>query len=296
MLISGEIFALITAFGWACSSIFFEIAAKKSDSPTVNTIRLMIGITLLGFLGLFTKGRFFPTDSSLDNWTFLGISGIIGLFLGDLFLYQSYILIGARISVVFMSMRPILVGFLSSFILDEKLGTIQLLAMLITCSGILLVILKPKSENTPSKKITTKGLFIISSAVLLDALGTIFTKIGSTDYDPGSSTQIRMICALGAFVIYLTFYKKWSNLKKAFVDKKLIILIAIGTFTATTGITFLVAAFQKISASVASTISSVSPIIVIPISVSVFKDKVTWRDLLGAVISVLGVALFFLIK
>lgn len=290
----GEFFAFLTALGWAFSSILFEAASKKSDSVTVNVIRLIIGIILLGATTLATRGVFFPTDSTIHNWTFLSISGIIGLFLGDIFLYESYVLIGARISMLFMTMTPLIVGLFGFIFLDEKLLPLQLLAMIITCAGVLLVVVKPKSDNSTGKKLSPKGIAFITTAVILEALGNIFTKIGARGYDPSSSTQIRMICALGVFVFYLTFKRKWGRIIVSFFDKKLMVLVTLGTITATAGITFLIAAFNLINTGVASTFSSISPIIVIPISIVVFKEKVTLREIAGAVISVLGIALFFL--
>jgi len=291
----GEFYAFLTAIGWAASSIFFEAASKKSNSLTVNVVRLILGIIFLGMVTFLSRGLFFPTDSTRVNWTFLGISGIIGFFLGDMFLYEAYILIGARISMVFMTMAPLIVGLLSYIFLGERLSFIQILAMVVTCSGILLVIVKPKTdEDYHSKKLSIKGIIFASMAVFFESLGNIFTKIGSQNYDPSSSTQIRMICALSIFTFYLTFKKKWGDIFKAFVNKKLLLLIAFGTITATAGITFLVAAFNHINTGVASTFSSVSPIIVIPISIIVFKEKVSLREILGAFVSVAGIVIFFL--
>ena len=290
----GELYALITAFGWAFSSIFFEAASKKADSVTVNVIRLIMGIIMLGSVTFLSRGVFFPTDSTLHNWTFLSISGIIGLFLGDMFLYESYILIGARICMLFMTMTPLIVGLFGFLFLGESLTLIQTLAMFITCSGVLMVVLKPKSENLEDKKLSPKGIAFITTAVILEALGNIFTKIGARGYDPSSSTQIRMICAMGIFLFYLTFKKKWGRIFFSFTDKKLMGLILLGTVTATVGITFLISAFNLINAGVASTFSSISPIIVIPISIIVFKEKVKIREIAGAFVSVIGIALFFL--
>jgi Predicted membrane protein len=176
----GEFYAFLTAIGWAASSIFFEAASKKSNSLTVNVVRLILGIIFLGMVTFLSRGLFFPTDSTRVNWTFLGISGIIGFFLGDMFLYEAYILIGARISMVFMTMAPLIVGLLSYIFLGERLSFIQILAMVVTCSGILLVIVKPKTdEDYHSKKLSIKGIIFASMAVFFESLGNIFTKIGS---------------------------------------------------------------------------------------------------------------------
>ncbi len=290
----GESFAFMTAVSWAMSSIIFEAATKKTDSISLNVLRLISGIVFLGIITLFTKGLFLPLDSNATNWTFLGISGIIGLFLGDMFLYEAYFLIGARISMLFMTMTPLIVGFFGFLFVGERLTLLQIIAMFITCSGILMVVIKPKTENSTERKLTPKGILYITLAVTFEAIGNVFTKIGAHNYDAGSSTQIRMMCALFVFLFYLTFKKKWGNIVRTVKDKKTFAMILAGTVVSTLGITCLVAAFNRINTGVASTISSMSPVIIIPISVIVFKEKVKLKEIVGAIISVMGIALFFL--
>lgn len=289
----GEFFALITALGWATSSLFFEHASKKSDSISVNVIRLFIGIFLLGLFSFGERGMFLPLDSTPYNWKFLGISGVIGLFLGDFFLYEAYVLIGARICMLFMTMTPLIVGLFGYLFLGETLTILQILAMVITCSGVLLVVLKPKS-NKEEKKLSPKGLLFICIATIFEAIGIVFTKIGSSGYSPSSSTQIRMFSALGVFIIFLTVKKHWGKLFLTMKDRKNLLLITGGTISATAGITFLVAALNLGHAGVISTISSTSPIIIIPISYFLFKERIKLKEIVGACISVLGIALFFL--
>lgn len=292
MVYLGECFAFITALGWALSSLFFEVASKKSDSVSVNVIRLFIGIFLLGLFSFGERDLFFPTDSTFYNWKFLGISGVIGLFLGDFFLYEAYTLIGARICMLFMTMTPLIVGIFGYLFLGETLTLLQIIAMFITCSGVLLVVLKPK--NNSEQKLSTKGIIFICTATIFEAIGIVFTKIGSLGYNPSSSTQIRMICALVVFIIFLTIKRHWGKVIRTIKDRRNLLFILGGTITATVGITFLVAALNLGNAGIISTISSTSPIIIIPISHFFFKEKVHLKEILGAIISVLGIALFFL--
>lgn len=289
----GEFFALITALGWALSSLFFESASKRADSISVNVVRLVLGIIFLGVFTFVDRGVFLPVDSTFHNWKLLGISGIIGLFLGDQFLYEAYVLIGARICMLFMTMTPLVVGIFGYLFLGETLTSIQILAMLITCSGVLLVVVKPKNKND-DKKLSPKGVLYICIGTILEAVGIVFTKMGSLGYDPSSSTQIRMICALGVFIIFLSVKGLWGKIFDVVRDKKNMVLIAGGTITATAGITFLVAALNLGHAGVISTISSTSPILIIPISYLVFKEKIRLKEIVGACISVFGIALFFL--
>lgn len=290
----GEIFAFMTAVSWAVGSTIFEAATQKTDSVSINVLRLIFGIIFLGILTFLTKGLFLPFDSNLHNWTYLGFSGVIGLFLGDLFLYQAFYLIGARLCMLFMTLTPLLVGIFGFLFLGEVLTPIQMLAMVVTCLGILLVVVKPKEKSRNQKKLTPQGLMCIILGVSFEALGNIFTKIGAYNYDASSSTQIRMICALFVFTFYLTFKKKWGNIISTVKDTKNFLLILAGTLVVTSGITFLVGAFNRINTGVAITISSISPVIIIPISIIIFKERVNLREVIGAIISVIGVGIFFL--
>ena len=163
----GECFAIITALGWALSSLFFEQASKKADSISVNVIRLVIGIFLLGVFTVVDRGVILPVDATAHNWKILGISGIIGLFLGDQFLYEAYVLIGARVCMLFMTMTPLVVGIFGYLFLGESLTILQLIAMLVTCSGVLLVVIKPKAKNS-EKEFSTKGIIFICIATVLE--------------------------------------------------------------------------------------------------------------------------------
>ena len=288
----GESFALITALGWALSSLFFEKASKRADSISVNVIRLVIGIIFLGVFTFVERGVFLPTDSTSYNWKILGVSGIIGLFLGDIFLYESYVLIGARLCMLFMTLTPLIVGVFGYVFLGEVLTLTQLLAMIITCSGVLIVVLKSK-DGEQNKKISSKGIMYICIATIFEAIGTIFTKMGSIGYNPSSSTQIRMICALLVFIIFITIKKLWRKVFKVAGAFRNLLLITAGTITATAGITFLVAALNLGNAGVISTIASTSPILIIPISYLFFKEKIALKEIIGACISVLGIVLFF---
>ena len=60
------------------------------------------------------------------------------------------------------------------------------------------------------------------------------------------------------------------------------------------GVSFSLLAVQYTNAGIASTIMAIVPILIIPPSVIFLKQKVTIKEIIGAIISVGGVALFFI--
>ena len=59
------------------------------------------------------------------------------------------------------------------------------------------------------------------------------------------------------------------------------------------GVSFSLMAVQHTNAGIAQTIMSLTPVLIIPPAVLINKERVTWREIIGAVIAVLGVILFF---
>ena len=100
----GEITALLTAVFWTVTSMSFESAGKKVGSLSVNLIRLLIAFLIYGVVNYFRRGLFLPLDAGTERWMWLILSGLVGFVLGDLLLFQAFVVIGARISMLIMAL------------------------------------------------------------------------------------------------------------------------------------------------------------------------------------------------
>jgi drug/metabolite transporter (DMT)-like permease len=118
--------------------------------------------------------------------------------------------------------------------------------------------------------------------------------MGMGNYNPFASTQIRVIAGIIGFAIVITVLKQWGKVFGAFKNMKAIGQVSIGAFFGPfIGVSFSLLAVQNIAAGVASTIMSISRILIIPVSVWIFKEKVSFKEILGAFITIAGVALLF---
>ena len=71
--------------------------------------------------------------------------------------------------------------------------------------------------------------------------------------------------------------------------------IALGSvFGPFLGVSFSLIAIQHTQAGIAATIMAIVPVLIIPPAIILFHEKVNWKEILGAVIAVAGVAIFFL--
>lgn len=286
----GEIAALVVALCWTLSALFFEKAGRRIGSLSVNIIRLVWAFIFLGITLLITKGSFLPQGASPEQWFWLGISGVVGLFLGDLLLFKSYLIIGSRTSTLIMSSVPMITATIGWIFLDEILSFKSIIAIVISISGIVIAIVDRKLKI----KAPMKGVLLAFGGAVGQAVGLILSKKGMGNYDAVSSTQIRIIFGIICFSIMITLMRRWGKVFSALKDKPGFSSVSIGAvFGPFIGVSLALFSIQHTQTGIASTFMALVPVFIIIPSALMFKEKIALHHVLGAIISILGVSLFF---
>lgn len=286
----GEIAALFTAVCWTLSAIFFEKAGRKVGSLSVNIIRIFLGILFLGITTLFTRGMFFPMDATPHNWLWLGLSGVVGFFLGDLFLFKSYLIIGSRTSQLVMSLAPMMTAIIGWFFLSEVLSVKSILGIIVSIAGIMIAVAGKRLRlNIP-----LKGLLFALGGAMGQAVGLVLSKKGMGDYDAIAATQIRAIFGFICFVLLVTSLKRWNRVFAAAKDTKSMKAISLGSiFGPFVGVALSLYAVQHTNTGIAAALMALVPIFIIVPSAIMFNEKITAPQVIGAVISIAGASIFF---
>ena len=163
----GETAALLTAVFWTVTSMSFESAGKKVGSLAVNLIRLVVAFFMYSIFTWITRGSFFPLDAGADRWMWLALSGLVGFVIGDLLLFQAFVVVGARISMLIMALTPPITALVSWLMLGEVLSPMNWLGMIITLTGISIVILKREnSSDTENKRRKIKSAYSVPGILL----------------------------------------------------------------------------------------------------------------------------------
>lgn len=292
----GEFAALLTAIFWTITALAFESASKRIGSVAVNILRLFIGLIFLTVFNLVRRGIAFPVDASSESWFWLIISGLVGFVFGDLFLFKSYTIIGSRFAMLIQTLVPPITAFFSWIILDEHLRPMHFLGMSLTFAGIVLAIFnRSGSDEKFSLKLAPAGILFAFGGAVGQALGLIFSKIGVKDYDPFAATQIRILAGIIGFSILVTILRRWKKVVSSVRDFKGMKILTIGSFFGPfMGVSFSLIAVKRTEAGIAATIMALVPVFIILPSILLYKEKVTPAEIAGAILSVTGVALFFL--
>lgn len=294
----GTLAALATAASWTLTSLAFERAGRRMGSMSLNFLRLALGCLFLGLYGLATGRGFFPLSAGAHAWLWLGASGLVGLVLGDLLLFQAFIDIGARLAMLIYATAPAFAALLGLFILGEELSLVGLAGMALTMAGIALVVLDRGAKGQvakPRRALRIRGLLLALGGALGQAGGLILSKLGAGTMDPFSGTQIRVTAALAGFALVLAAARGYRVLPKALSDGRAVLALTIGSFFGPfLGVSLSLLAVQNAPAGLASAIMSISPVLIIAPSALMLKEKVRPIEVLGAFLAVGGVVLLFL--
>ncbi|MCG8564443.1 MAG: DMT family transporter [Desulfobacterales bacterium] len=294
----GESIALLTVLCWTISVQFFEAASRQVGATSVNIIRLTTALALFTLYLTLTTGSPLPLDFPARAWFYLSLSGIIGFFLGDICLFKALVEAGPRIALLLFSLSAPMAAVIGWAFLDEIYTPAQWGGILITLAGVGMVILE-KNHDTNHRQVSFKGLAFGLGAMMGQAVGYILSKAGmvtAQGYLPAfPATQIRALAAFGCFILFFTLTRKWGQVKQALANTQAVAMTAAGSVVGPfIGVSLSLLTLQYLSTGVASTFLSLTPVAIIPFSIFLYKERVSPRAILGAVIAVTGIGLLML--
>jgi len=304
----GEFAALITAFCFAISSTFFTAAGKRWGSQVANRARLVTAVLLLVLVHWIGLGTPLPLGAEGERWFWLGLSGIVGLALGDAFLFQAYVTIGPRLGLLLLSLAPALAAILAWIFLNERLSSGKVLGILVTLMGIIWVVLERRPNGFGNGRLSLSnllqdkqyrlGLLFGVGAAAGQALGMTLAKKGLAGSFPAiSANLIRMSMAMFALWILTVMQRqvKTTLQKSRLAPEGLWFILGGSIIGPVAGVSLSLFAIQHISVGVASTIIALPPVILLPISRFFLKERFGWGAVLGTLLAVGGVAILFLL-
>ena len=305
----GELISIGVAFSWTATALLSEFGSKRLVNLTLNVLRM--GLALVFSLVLFgvVTGNPLPAGASAEAAGWMLLSGLVGYVIGDFCLFQCYIIIGSRYGQLFMTLAPLAAALMAWITLGQQMNGISIIAMLVTLLGISISVLGRGEHHKVSLKLPLNGVLFAIGASVCQGVGLVLSKIGMDHYEasmmaeagmpewlvPFSANFYRCIAGIIGFSLLLYFRQGMAPLREAMHDKKgLSVATATTIFGPFVGVGFSLMAVQYTAAGIASTLMAMTPIIILLPSYWLFHEKITWRAILGAIISVFGVSLFFL--
>ena len=317
MELLGEAAALAASILWTFTSLCFTYSSKRIGPLAVNLLRILLAVGLLGLTHLVLLGTIIRANEG--QWGYLGLSGVIGLALGDLGYFGSLVILRPRRATLLMAVNPIFSSILGYLWLGEVLSVIAISGIAVTLAGVLLVVLEKEEKGagrdealgpaqidskwlSPEKKWLGVLFGVIGS--LGQGIGLVISKYGminakSADalpLDPLSAALIRMLGAALFFIVVMVVIRRMGNVRRSFGDRKGLGAMIAGTIIGPfLGVWVSMVAVSHADAGIAATLMSLMPVFVIPVVYVLYREKTSWRGILGAFVAIVGVAMLLLL-
>jgi len=318
----GQLAGVGTSLLWTITTLFFTAAGKRVGVTVVNATRISFACVLLAVTHRCLQGVWIP----VVPWTqaaFLGVSGIVGLTIGDQAIIAAFVEIGPRLALLVTTTSPLWAAFFGRVFLGEHLPGTAWLGLAMTVGGILCVIGERRygPATIPRQKLL-RGVLLALVAALCQSGGYLLSKIGMGHGEGGrgveaqAATLIRMIFAamtiVPALAAQLWFRGRstatiaWSahafprsekgagGRANASAWRVGILFSLCGAVTEPyLGVWLSLIACDRAPLGVAQTLLTLSPIFILPATAIMHRERISLRTAIGALIAVGGAAVLF---
>jgi len=290
----GEMAALAASVCFTFGPTLFTIAGRQVGSLVTNRMRLLLAALYLFVFHWIRYGIPYPHMETAPMLYMLA-SGVVGLALADIFLFESFVLIGPRLTLLILNLTPTLATAMAWFILGEHLSLPQLAAIAVVLGGVTWVVLeRGEADDTDQRgqRHNPRGLLYALIAATVGAVGTLLAKMGmGYGIDAVSAATVRIsagVTVLWTWTLFSGGLKPTAQALRAHPKAFGIIAVAalIGPVL---GISLVLYALKVIPVGIATTLSTLSPILLLPVGYWVFKERITSRAIVGTVIATAGV-------
>jgi DME family drug/metabolite transporter len=295
----GELAALGAALSWTVSAMLYRKALSETKPLSANVVRLTCtAAALLVFLAVIGKlGVLMSLSANVA--VLAGISGVIGLGVGDTLYMMSLKSIGVARAVPITCTYPLFslvwaARFKGELVtLPVGLGTIAIVL------GIWLLSQENKTNNAGiQKKDLYRGVaFALATAI---AWSISITMINMAVRETADLDHALAINAVRITIIAIVFFASSPLISKGLgfgkISRKAVVTLLVGGIVALgLGWFFLTYSFIETLESRAVPISSTTPLFSTLAGMALLREKVTARNFLGSVVIVAGIFLIFLV-
>ena len=292
-----ELAALGAAICWAVTGILSQSAAQALGPFGFNRLRQAMVAVMLGVIVLAT-GRWHGIAAD-DLWR-LSLSGVIGIFLGDTLLYVALIRLGPRRAGALFALNAPMAAVMGWLFLGEALSPLAALGVALSTVGVSMAVLGRAGRSGGHRFEAVRGSVWIASGYGLlaaagQALGSLIARpVMAQGFDPYAASLIRVSVAVACLILLMALPIRAVQ-PLARPTSRVILLSALsGLIAMVIGMTLLMFALQGGKVGIVSTLSALSPVLILPVLWAMTGARPSATSWAGALIAVAGMALIFL--
>jgi len=289
--------ALGAALCWAVTPLLSVVPAERLGSIGFVRWRMYTALLFLGLVVPVTGRWSMPSG---NDFLALSLSGCIGIFLGDSFLFASMNIVGPRLSSLLFSTHAAITAMMAVIFLHETITPILILAFgLVTC-GVMTATIFGRAKNNAHLWEKSSGALFLGIvfgllAAICQAVGAVLVKPAlARGLDPIVASMFR-IAAAAFFHTIARFALPELTKNRGRLTPKILLQTGLGSVLAMgAGMSLLMFAFAHGDVAWSATLSSISPILILPLLWIHYKKSPAPGAWIGAAITFFGTALILL--
>ncbi|MBI1823128.1 MAG: DMT family transporter [Nitrospirae bacterium] len=284
---TGAGLVFLGAIGFSAKAILIKLAYYDSVDP-ITLLSLRMGFSLPFFL-IIALWKIRQSNGTLLNqtdWIAIVALGSIGYYLASYFDFLGLQYISAGLERLILFIYPTFVVLLTAFFLKQPVLKKELLAILLSYTGIMLVVFHDLSFNQKDVILGSGLVFVsaLSYAVYLVGSTRLIEKMGATRF-----TSFAMTISSVAVIFQFLMTRPFSTLRLPLKVYELSLAMALFS---TVLPTFLISkGIHRIGASRTSIIGSTGPVITIGLAYLFLGESVSILQLAGTALVLLGTLL-----
>jgi len=297
----GEIAALLTSLCWLGSSLAFAVAGREAGADPLNQFRLYAAMPLLLAMGLLVTGAVWPLDVSPSRIWLLAASGAVGLVVGDYGYFYALATIGPRVASVIMALWPACTIGLECLCGDGPTSA-EALGVAMTVAGVIMVLARGRGGAwRPELTGRQWGLGLLGAFVgaLGQAGGFVMARAAMAPapelpggVDPLQATVVRMVAATVGMQVVVTIQGRPLAMREVWSRRAALNAALVGVlFGPVLGVWMsMVSGAYARDAGVAAALMGTTPVFMLPVTVWLYRAKVSALSVFGTLLAGVGVA------
>lgn len=274
----------ISAIGFSAKAVMVKLAyVYKVDATTLLFLRMLFATPFFLAVGIY-KMQSEKVKLSISEWIMVILLGFLGYYLSSILDFWGLLYVSAGMERLILFIYPTLVIVLSAIFWGQTVRRREILSLLITYIGILIVFIADKVEKTENIYLGAFLIFLcaFTYAAYLIGSGKMIPRIGASRF-----TAYAMLVACLSISLHFVFTHKAEDLYLPLEVYSLSFGMAI---ISTVLPTFLLAqGIKRIGSGTASIIGTIGPVSTIILAWIFLGETINISQIFGTVLVILGV-------
>jgi drug/metabolite transporter (DMT)-like permease len=288
----GPAAALAAAMIWAFTSILFTAAGRNVVPVATNLFKTAAATLFFAVALFFRDGLPFDPELEVRQVALLALSGIVGLGIGDSFLFAGYQLLGTRRAMLVQSTHPLFGTILAVVFFAEWPTSLQFLGIAVVLGGVALVLGDSHHRRRvvdPARR--RRGIVFCLIAAIGQATGAMLAKEALVGVDAFGATQVRVAGGAVALAIFGLLRGELGGWIRGLLQREVLWRVTaasvLGPFIA---VFLMLYSIQNAPAGVALTLLATAPVWLLPLGAIFQKDHPSRQESAGVLLALAGIA------